>query len=320
MAFLTFLLPLLTQTAQSLQWPGPRATPTPSLPDADGWTPKPTAAPPIQHVVAAAMGNTNFKLKLFRRLVNTLNTCGYVDGNGLYPFTCAEQGAACAYNRQMSAFGCCTGTSTASDGYISFTDSCYIDTLTTGCYASTEADLCTGLCTDRAAVCARSSAPICRTILFSTAASDSAPYTYYDCIPLGANTQLSIQLSFSVASSVEPDPFYNPSYTWDGQTFISIGATTTRSSSMRVTPSGSSKVTPAPTTPEPVDGSEDGQVVRPKKSNTGAIAGGVVGGLAALGLAAGGAIWGLMRRKKKARRHASAVNEVSHDTYVHEGK
>ncbi|ERF72079.1 hypothetical protein EPUS_04997 [Endocarpon pusillum Z07020] len=315
-AFLTFLLPLLPQTAQSLQWRGPHATPTQFLPDADGWTPKPTAAPPSQHVVAAAMGNTNLELKLFRRQTGGLsklpNTCGYVDGNGAYAFTCSGYGYVCAYNTRENAFGCCSGTSVASDGRIYFTDSCYIDTMTTGCYASTEADLCTGLCSSTAAVCLQSTAPICRTVLqFGTDAFDPATYTQYDCIPLGVSTRISLQNLFSVSISVEPDPLFDPSYTWDGTTFIPTSATTTRSTSVPVTGSGSSTVTPVPTTPGPV---------RPPRNNTGAIAGGVVGGLALLGLVAGGAIWGLMRRKQKARRQASAVNEVSHVTYVHDAK
>ena len=57
-----------------------------------------------------------------------------------------------------------------------------------------------------------------------------------------------------------------------------------------------------------------------KKSNTGAIAGGVVGGLVVVGLLAGGLIWALMKKKEKARREAGAVNEVSHVTYAHDQK
>lgn len=83
--------------------------------------------------------------------------------------------------------------------------------------------------------------------------------------------------------------------------------------------SGTSTVTGPGATPTSVDEGEE-TVKPPKKKNTGAIAGGVVGGLLALGLAAGGAIWALMKKKEKARRQAGAVNEVSHVTYVHEGK
>lgn len=94
----------LLPTALSLEWPGPRETPTPlSLPDAQGWTPKPTDGPQF-HVVAA---NPNSNLKLFRRqsISKYPNTCGYVDGNGEYSFTCS--GAyACGYNTANFAFGC----------------------------------------------------------------------------------------------------------------------------------------------------------------------------------------------------------------------
>ena len=92
----------LLPPALALEWLGPRATPTASLPDAQGWTPKPTNGPQFD-VVA----NSNPELKLFRRqaLSKYPNTCGYVDGNGEYSFTCS--GAyACAYNSAKFAFGC----------------------------------------------------------------------------------------------------------------------------------------------------------------------------------------------------------------------
>lgn len=328
-AFLTLFLPLLPQTVLSLQWPGPRATPTPSLPDADGWTPKPTAAPPAQHV-AAVMGNTNLGLKAFRRQLSDVykspGTCGYVDGNGEYSFTCSAS-SACAYNSEISAFGCCSGTSRASDGRLYFTGSCSVSVATTDCYGSADADLCTGSCTISAAICLRSAYPLCRTVfLYGTDLLDPTTYSLYDCVPVGADTFLVLQDGFTISRSLEQNPWYDSSYTWDSDTYVPISATTssTITSTWTLTRGGSTSTvsstvtdrTSLPTLTPVID--ED--VVRPKKTNTGAIAGGVVGGLAALGLAAGGTIWALMRRKEKARREASAVNEVSHVTYVHEGK
>jgi hypothetical protein len=46
----------------------------------------------------------------------------------------------------------CSGTSTSADGNVYFTDPCFVDTLTTICYASTEANLCTGACITNAQI------------------------------------------------------------------------------------------------------------------------------------------------------------------------
>lgn len=175
-------LTLLPSTTLALRWLGPRATPTPSLPDGQGFTPKPTNGPQLHAVL-----NANPELKLFRRQVQSAypNTCGYVDGNEAYSFTCS--GAyACGYASDNSAFGCgflifpfdssfclsevvvvfrergskrneilltlvlclsgCSGTSTSANGKVYFTDGCFLETSTTGCVPYTAADRCTGTC------------------------------------------------------------------------------------------------------------------------------------------------------------------------------
>jgi hypothetical protein len=98
---LPFALTILPSSL-ALEWPGPRATPSLSLPDAQGFSPKPTNGPQI-HV----KGNNNLDLKLFRRqgLSKYPNTCGYIDGNQEYSFTC-EGAYACAYNSAKFGFGC----------------------------------------------------------------------------------------------------------------------------------------------------------------------------------------------------------------------
>jgi hypothetical protein len=166
----------------------------------------------------------------------------------------------------------------------------------------------------------QSSAPICRTVLqYGTADTDPTTYTLYDCIPLGGNTRIQLQNLYSYSSSLSANPLIDPSYTFDGTTFVPIA--NLASSTSRSTQSSGSTTTPnsGPSTPGPVNiGGDD--LPRPKKSNTGAIAGGVVGGLVAVGLLTGGVIWALMRKKEKARREAGAVNEVSHVTYTHDQK
>ena len=291
----------------------------------------------------------------------------------------------CAYSTDTSAdeytIGC-SGTSTGSDGNVYFTDKCYVDTSTTGCYASTEANLCTGACTVSAAVwyvleiahlrlenparsypvpcslfpvhsdpiepnpdmlfpplppssspspspstadkvpnsSSKSSAPVCRTVLqFGTAATDPTTYTLYDCVPRGGKTRISLQNLFSLSSSVTPNPFIDPSYTLDGTTFVPIGGVVSKTGSS--SSSTSNTVPGGNPTPVPDNGGGAGKTTTPKKKKTtGAIAGGVVGGLVAVGLIAGAVIWALIKKKQKARREAGAVQEVSHVTYVHDGK
>lgn len=153
----------------------------------------------------------------------------------------------------------------------------------------------------------QSSAPVCRQVLqFGTDAIDPTTYTLWDCVPLGGNTKVSLQYYYSVSSTLTPNPLIDPSYTFDGTTFVLIGATATTSSNTKTSGGGGP-------TAEPFVG-------KPKKKSTGAIAGGVVGGLAAVGLIAGAVIWALMKKKEKARSEASAVNEVSHVTYMHDTK
>jgi hypothetical protein len=86
----------------ALEWLGPRATPIPSLPDAQGFTPKPTNGPQL-NVVA----KSNPDLKLLRRQTRSIDdqTCGFVNGNGAYAITC-DGNYACGYNTKLSAFGC----------------------------------------------------------------------------------------------------------------------------------------------------------------------------------------------------------------------
>ena len=97
------LLGGLLPTAFSLEFPGARQTPSPSLPNGQGISPRPTKSPQDDTIA-----NSNLELvRLFRRqnASKYANTCGYVDGNEAYPFTCPGN-YACAYNSKNFAFGC----------------------------------------------------------------------------------------------------------------------------------------------------------------------------------------------------------------------
>ena len=195
---------------------------------------------------------------------------------------------------------------------------CYVDTTTTGCYASSEQDSCTGSCTTNAMVCTSNTAPICRTVVQrGTASADSMLYTQYDCVPVGGKTSLAIENAFSSSATDGLNPLIDSSYTFDGTTLVPIkGAKGTSTTTTTSTSASSSATDPADEADQGAPKNGGGK----KKSNTGAIAGGVVGGLAAVGLVVGAVIFFLMKKKQRARTQAGNVQEVAHVTYSHDGK
>jgi hypothetical protein len=113
----------------ALVHPGPRATDTSTdLPDATGWTPKPTSGP--------LLSGSLFGLKHMRRQFPDApaNTCGWYSADPAEPLTCTAE-SACAYNTEGSYFGCC---STDASGNFIDADCAYVATPPSGCvdYAS----------------------------------------------------------------------------------------------------------------------------------------------------------------------------------------
>lgn len=164
-----------------------------------------------------------------------------------------------------------------------------------------------------------STAPVCRTVLqYGTDYLDSVTYTEYNCVLLGAKTKLSLQNSYSFSSFMNWGPLLESGYSYDESKTSIVPMTGSDSPSTPTTTTTITGVTTTSTSPPPP--SSTVPVPVPSNRNTGAIAGGVVGGLAGLGLIVGGLIWALMRRKEKARRNATSVQEVSHVTVMHDGK
>ena len=131
------LFPIIACPALALVYPAPQATDILSdVPDATGWTPKPTSAQPLPGSVQ------DLRARHVRRQVQSPDTCGYVQGDPDLAFTC-DSGSACAYDFDVSYFGCCA---TDFNGDFDSSEYSYIATPYTSCYDYTVADTCVGPC------------------------------------------------------------------------------------------------------------------------------------------------------------------------------
>jgi len=116
----------------------PRATDTRAdVPDAKGWTPKPTPAP----LLSGSLSELKNK-KRQDTLLALSETCGWYSGDPNQPFSC-DVGNACAFNTVQDYFGCC---STDASGYFESADCAYIATPAASCYNYAQASLCIDDC------------------------------------------------------------------------------------------------------------------------------------------------------------------------------
>ncbi|KAH7135921.1 hypothetical protein B0J11DRAFT_174598 [Dendryphion nanum] len=130
-----FLAPALVSAA-AFPWPGPE--PTFIIPEADNWSPAPTAAPNVGHGA------------LFKRAGE--NTCGFVVlGGTTRSLTCNKPGYICATNAVFAAHGCCDSSSIStcvlptqcipmSSISASCNDSCMSNNMIAKCTLSTAAE------------------------------------------------------------------------------------------------------------------------------------------------------------------------------------
>ncbi|KAF2012263.1 hypothetical protein BU24DRAFT_453692 [Aaosphaeria arxii CBS 175.79] len=89
-------LALYSGLSAALKFDGPIATPiVRDILAADGWSPKPTAAP-------ASLP------ELFRRQLDPA-FCGYLEGDPEFPMSC-DAGSSCRFAESLGWWGCCTGT------------------------------------------------------------------------------------------------------------------------------------------------------------------------------------------------------------------
>ncbi|CAK7198752.1 hypothetical protein SEUCBS139899_001416 [Sporothrix eucalyptigena] len=272
---------LFGAAAEAVQFKPARATVVPEIPG-DAMTPRPTSPPELRR-------------NLFHRDTGTTvyyaqdNTCGFLSGQEDNAYTCNDVDAQCAIiTISKSGFiGCCD------DGdcggfHLSCVDSSQFYSGTV-CGSSCASDTFTLKCTD-------SDTPYCNSVSINGGASLKV-YGYF-CNDVAISTMQAIlttysgetdgrSFSASVLETTSLDSTAAQTETFGGGD--SSTSTTSPKSTAINTAGGSSTTTPtSPTTTPPAK----------KSTNTGAIAGGVVGGVAGLALIGAG-IFFLLRHQRK---------------------
>ncbi|KAF2116238.1 hypothetical protein BDV96DRAFT_46397 [Lophiotrema nucula] len=276
-----FLAPaLVSAVAFPAAFPWAAPEPTFVIPAEDNWSPAPTRAPD--------MG----ALELFKRDAGD-NTCGYISGVSSRSLTCNNANYVCATNTAYGVHGCCdpNGISTCS--------------IPTTCIPSSLMSAsCTGDCStnDYIAKCTDSDQPYCYEwrYVYST----RTVMTEHGCAAS----------AFTV--SVER--------TFDDEGTTSSLASEVQISYVTVTPSAASTTSDASSTA--VSGTAVSQTAGPtettttseppkKKTNVGAIVGGVVGGLVVIGAIAFGIIFLILRKRNRRTHRPSRCHRIQATTW-----
>ncbi|CAK7208700.1 hypothetical protein SBRCBS47491_000180 [Sporothrix bragantina] len=264
-----------------------RATVLPEIPG-DAMSPKPTSPPELRRqLVNRDTGTTVYYAPD--------NTCGYLSGMSDNAYTCNDGDAQCAIiTLSKSGFiGCCD------DGecggfHLTCIDSSQFNSGTV-CGSSCASDTFTLKCTD-------SDTPYCNSVSINGGASLKV-YGYF-CNDVAISTMQAILTTYSGETdgrsfsasllndgSLDSTAAQTETFGGDGSGSTTTSAHTTSSTSGGGGSNGNTTPTPTPPTPTPTPA--------PKKStNTGAIAGGVVGGVAGLALI-GAAIFFILRHQRK---------------------
>ncbi|KAK3949346.1 hypothetical protein QBC32DRAFT_266931 [Pseudoneurospora amorphoporcata] len=280
---------LFGASVHALAYPGPQATDRVIIPS-DAQTPKPTLPPTPHHelfkrqVSGSASGSGSYGDTIF---IAPDNTCGYVSGLAGAAFTCIDPANSCVFIPSSGsipgAAGCCN---TKLCGFrvacMDYSEVLVQSKCDDGCMADTYTAKCTG--TDN---------PYCGTIAFPGGITD------YFCGTLSGSRVQSAKTTYDGET--------------DGRTFLTWtnsgssstlavptieSSTSARGASSTASSSSSGTVGLGGTSTDPADPNQP----EPKKekggNNIGAIVGGVVGGLAVIGLVILGIVW-MVRRKKR---------------------
>ncbi|TLD28111.1 hypothetical protein E2P81_ATG06457 [Venturia nashicola] len=161
---------LSIESANSLPWDGPTATPDSHLDfQAFGWTPKPTELP---------------SLELFKRQDAATSVCGYINAVSSAPLTCPS-GSACAFNTAISGVGCCAS-STVQSGVVNYAGCNFFTT----CYDHGMMGSCDAACQSNTLVrkCSASDNPSCYKWDFK-----DIGHRYWGCTSTQFNSSVNLQ-------------------------------------------------------------------------------------------------------------------------------
>ncbi|KAF2200422.1 hypothetical protein GQ43DRAFT_73466 [Delitschia confertaspora ATCC 74209] len=271
-----FLAPAVA-SAMAMPWAGPE--PTLVVPEIDRWSPAPTKAPIFE---------------FFKRATDPGdNTCGYEFGLSRSSLTCNDPGYVCATGTVNSVHGCCD------PGNM---NACSIPTT---CLASTQMAICTGACLSNNFVkkCTFAARPEC--FQWRYVYPNGKVMTEYGCWSTEFTSSVSrLYIGYTPAGSrsfTEDNSVSYVTVTPTGKSSVNGASATPSISSVSggfVAPGATPAASGTGTSNSPQE-SSDPQPKPKKKSNVGAIAGGVVGGLAALAIIAIVGVCLILRRRKK---------------------
>ncbi|KAK4195317.1 hypothetical protein QBC40DRAFT_211723 [Triangularia verruculosa] len=273
-------------SVQALAFPGPQPTGVITLEDANGWTPKPTAAPAFHQVLRRQNGRPS------NYIAAPDNTCGYVDGNKRDPLTCPDEQQCIfitASGKSPAGVGCC------GNGGCNFHTACLDRKDLRDCDEDCQAD-------PQILKCSGFGQQLCNTISYGLGAVD-----YYCSI-------------FRQRSIAEADTTHVGQKTRTMSTITPTSTSTRRTSTVRSSSSNSSQSSDSASSSEtetsatdrsletssssvdtaPAATSSDAAAAVPAESsssNTGAIVGGVIGIIGAIALIVFAFIF--VRRRKR---------------------
>ncbi|KAM7183553.1 proline-rich receptor-like protein kinase PERK1 [Naviculisporaceae sp. PSN 640] len=249
----------LVRRQSGKSWAPARETGRPAEDNRMGWSPKPTGLP--------NPGPRYGGMDLLRRASDfTLgtDTCGFVSGSTPLPVTCVEPGAYCT-DDGVGNMDCCTGQ------YKECTSSMYSACLD---YSASERGACESA--GPRTICCWSESPSCFTLLMTATATPGKFYSIFQCQTFAGVKPLYASppgLSTSTSSSSEEST-----------------TSSTRTSSSTIQLVG--------TTPPGTDKNNGNGDSGSGSAPLGAIIGGAVGGVAAIGLIAFLFFWLIIRNRK----------------------
>jgi hypothetical protein len=204
------------------------------------------------------------------------NTCGYVDGNSRSNYVCANSEAQCLYNTEASAVGCC------------LTTDCLIYTACLP-FASSDATRASDFDAERTRICSDSDLPACAVFSYADPSGSLSGFTIPTCDT--AETTYTMYFTPTGGSSSTRET----SATEDSESSTEAAA---EPSSEPSTPSEDDDGNQSPAETSATAGSDPETSAEVSSTPVGPIVGGVIGGVAALGLLGLG-IFFLVRRKNK---------------------
>ncbi|TAQ85300.1 hypothetical protein B7494_g6368 [Chlorociboria aeruginascens] len=293
--------------------------------DPRGWTPKPTPAPRNQ-----IFGMMKRDDEYPTAIIAPNSICGYFSGSADLGYDCPASNT-CVFYPATAGYGnvaCCNDNDPTCNIRVTCIDS---STFSSACGSSCQSDDMTRKCTN-------SAAPFCGSIRFLHQSvqdffCDSTKVTTWQTgyTAFGGQTddrEFSTYISPDASSSTTQSSKSSTGSTAKSSSSTSSTSETSKSAPTNTDASTAASLTSSSTNAgaaaDPTDGTGAVNGTTPtgsqkSSSNTGAIAGGVIGGILGITLVAS-AIWYLLRNRKMKTAAPGALAEAIEGTYEHDNK